>query len=150
MPSLALLGSIALLLSAAQDAGSMPDQSGSPGLPKTSAKQLASIGASAYAATLTPDGYVLLITRTSLVRVDLDGKTRVLHRGKWDDFFDTGYNASSFFYPSSMALTPTGDVFIGMRAVVVHLKPQTRGYTEEWLVPATCPAPNEPLQSPHP
>jgi hypothetical protein len=114
------------------------------------AKHFASIGASAYAATLTPDGYVLVVTRTSLVRVDLDGRTRVLHQGKWDAFFDTGQQTSSFFYPNSMAVTPNGDVFIGMRAVVVHLTPQARGYSEEWLVPSTCPAPNEPPRSPPP
>ena len=103
------------------------------------AKRLASLGPSAYAATVAPGGDVLVVTRTSLVRVDLKGNVRVLHKGKWDAFFDTGRNTSSFFYPNSMTVTPTGEVFIGMRAVVVHLRPLAHGYAEEWLYPTACP-----------
>lgn len=104
---------------------------------------LANIGASAYAATLTADGTILIVTRTSLVKVDRHGKARVLHRGKWSEFFyvsrKVGAEVESAFYPGSVIAEPTGDVFIGMRAAIVHLTPRKGGgYREEWLAPAAC------------
>jgi len=42
--------------------------------------------------------------------------------------------------PSSLVRDPSGDVYIGMRWGVAHLTPSGATYTEQWLVPAACPA----------
>lgn len=102
------------------------------------AKRLAVVGASAYAATTAPDGSVLVVTRTQLVRLGLGGRVTVLHTGRWDDFFQIGKNSESAFYPGSVVARANGEIFVGMRAVLVRLVPQAHGYSEEWLAPAKC------------
>jgi len=96
------------------------------------------IGASAYAGATTPDGSLIVVTRTGLVKVAPNRKATRLHTGRWDGFFELGPHASSAFYPGSVIVRRSGEVFIGMRAVVVRLAPQRGGYREDWLVPATC------------
>jgi hypothetical protein len=99
---------------------------------------LADIGASAHAATAAADGAILVVTRTSLVKVDRRGNARVLHRGQWSQFFTVG-SVQSDFYPGSVMTGPAGDIFIGMQAAIVHLTPRkSGGYREEWLAPRAC------------
>jgi hypothetical protein len=99
------------------------------------------IGSSAYAATTDPDGSLIVVTRTELVKVALNGRVTKLHEGRWDGFFEVGPNAESAFYPGSVIVRSNGDVFIGMRAAIVHLIRQRNGYREEWLAPAKCHSP---------
>lgn len=40
--------------------------------------------------------------------------------------------------PSSMALTPSGEITVAGRHFVVRFTPVGGGYTEEWLVPESC------------
>jgi hypothetical protein len=102
------------------------------------AMRLARIGASAKAATIGPDGALLVVTRTELVRVTNRGDVKVLHRGRWDGWFDESDNVTSTFYPGSVSVRSSGELLIGMRAVLVRLIPDGHRYREEWLVPERC------------
>jgi hypothetical protein len=102
------------------------------------AKRLARIGASAYAAAMATDNSAVIVTRTELVRVTLNGRVTVLHRGQWDGWFDVAEGTVSPFYPGSLTILPAGEMLIGMRAAVIRLVPRPRGFSEEWLVPAKC------------
>lgn len=99
---------------------------------------LATLDASAYAATSASDDAILVVTRTQLVKVTLAGIVTVLHNGRWGGHFDCGNDVESLFYPGSIVTRVSGDMFIGMRAVVVHLIPAAQGYKEEWLGPRMC------------
>jgi hypothetical protein len=113
-------------------------------------RHLARLGASAYAATTKPDGSVLVVTRTQLVSLDLKGKVKVLHQGKWDEVFNSipysdpikGHSGDiqSDFYPGSVAALANGEVLIAMRAVILRLLPKGNDYDELWLAPSTCPS----------
>jgi len=96
------------------------------------------VGPSAYAATTSPNGSLMVVTRTGLVRVAPNGRAKTLHVGRWGGFFELGPQFESAFYPGSIAVRPNGEVFIGMRAVIVHLSPQGSRYREDWLIQATC------------
>jgi hypothetical protein len=102
-------------------------------------KHFADIGSSAHAAIAMRDGAILVVTRTQLVRVGLDGKSSVLHTGRWEDSLDYGNLGGSSFYPGSVLVRPDGSILIGMRAVIVRLMPTGKGYREEWLAPRRCP-----------
>lgn len=102
----------------------------------------ADLGAVAYAATLAPDGSILVVTRTQLVKVTPSGEVTVLHTGRWDKTFAVGdeLGTMSVFAPSSIALSPGGVVYIGMTGAVVVLTPSAAGgYREQWLAPKSCP-----------
>jgi hypothetical protein len=101
-------------------------------------KRLAAIGSSAYAATAVTNRSILVVTRTQLVRVNLDGKVTVLHRGRWDGQFELRKGVVSSFSPGSIVQGADGRIWIGMNAAIVHLVPDAKGYREEWLVPRTC------------
>jgi hypothetical protein len=103
----------------------------------------ADVGAVAYAMTAAPDGSILVVTRTQLVKVTPAGVTTVLHTGRWDQTFVTGddFGTRSGFNPRSVLLAASGDVYIGMMGVVAHLTPSTTGgYREQWLAPVSCAA----------
>jgi hypothetical protein len=103
-------------------------------------RHLADIGASAYTATATAGGEaILVVTRTQLVKVSLDGKVTLLHTGRWDASFDYGPRGISGFYPGSVTAALDGSIWIGMRAAIVRLTRVGSGYKEEWLGPKTCP-----------
>ena len=72
------------------------------------------------------------------MNVTLKGRVTKLHKGRWDSFFEVGPNAESGFYPGSVIVQANGDILIGMRAVIVRLVREQKGYREEWLVPAKC------------
>jgi hypothetical protein len=101
----------------------------------------ADVGAVAYAATAAPDGSILVVTRTQLVKVAPSGEVTVLHTGRWDQPFamrdDIG--TMSAFAPSSIVLSAGGAIYIGMTGVVVVLTPSAAGgYREQWLAPRSC------------
>ena len=103
----------------------------------------ADVGAVAYAATMTPDGAMLVVTRTQLVKMAPSGAVTILHTGRWDQTFAVGDDVGtmSAFAPSSIVLTPGGVVYIGMTAAVVVLTPSAAGgYREQWLAPKSCTA----------
>jgi hypothetical protein len=41
-------------------------------------------------------------------------------------------------YPNSVAVTPDGVIYIGMRLFVVRLTPHAEEYLEQWMVPDSC------------
>jgi hypothetical protein len=101
----------------------------------------ADVGAVAYAATAAPDGSMLVVTRTQLVKVTPSGEVTVLHTGRWDQTFAVGDEVGTLsgFAPSSIVLSPGGAVYIGMTAAVVLLTPSAAGgYREQWLAPKSC------------
>jgi hypothetical protein len=107
------------------------------------ARLIAGVGTAAWTATRAPDGSIFVVTGTELVRVTLGGKVTVLHTGRWNELLDVSTGPSLVamaapFQPNSIVVRPAGDIFIGMRAAVVHLVPRKTGYREEWLVPRTC------------
>jgi len=106
------------------------------------AAPFADVGAVAYAATVAPDGSMLVVTRTQLVKVTPTGEVTVLHTGRWDQTFAVGDEVGTLsgFAPGSIVLTPGGVVYIGMTGAVVVLTPSAAGgYREQWLAPKSCP-----------
>jgi hypothetical protein len=73
------------------------------------------------------DESFLLATNTKILRVAASGEITTL---KETNFLS--------LYPNSMAVTPAGVVYVGMRLFVVRFVPQEKGYAEEWLVAADC------------
>jgi hypothetical protein len=75
-----------------------------------------------------PDGSVFFVTTYGLCRITRTGELqRLTHFPKW----------TRQQYPNSMAITPDGSIFIGMRMFVLKLLPDD-GYGEEWLLPNEC------------
>ena len=74
----------------------------------------------------SPDSLLVLTTRT-LVRVRASGTVEQL--------FPTNYG---LLYPTSMALSPSGIIYVGMRHFITRLTPAGKGYREEWFVPIGC------------
>ena len=100
----------------------------------------ADVGAVAYAATAAPDGLMLVVTRTQLVKVTPSGEVTVLHTGRWNQPIPGGRGRDdSVFAPSSIVLAPGGAVDIGMTGTVVVPTPSAAGgYREQWLAPRSC------------
>ena len=104
----------------------------------------ADVGTVAYAAAAAPDGSMLVVTHTQLVKVTPSGEVTVLHTGRWDQTFAVGDEVGTLsgFAPRSIVLTPGGAVYIGMTGAVVVLTPSAAGgYREQWLAPKSCTAP---------
>ena len=102
----------------------------------------ADVGTVAYAATAVPDGSMLVVTGTQLVKVTPSGEVTVLHTGRWNQRFAVGDEVGTLsgFAPSSIVLAPGGAVHIGMTGAVVLLTPSAAGgYREQWLAPKSCP-----------
>jgi hypothetical protein len=75
-----------------------------------------------------PDGSVFFVTTYGLCRITKTGELqRLTYFPKW----------VRQQYPNSMAITPDGTIFIGMRMFVLKLRPDD-GYSEEWLLPNEC------------
>ncbi|HET6284215.1 MAG TPA: hypothetical protein VFH73_24875, partial [Polyangia bacterium] len=106
-----------------------------------SSRLIARLNAAAWTATRAADGSIFIVTETQLLRVTQVGKVTALHTGRWGKQFGSGMGQVlilSPFAPQSIIVARTGDIFIGMNAVVVHLVPRHGGYDEEWLMPRTC------------
>ncbi len=104
----------------------------------------ADVGTVAYAATVAPDGSMLVVTHTQLVKVTPSAEVTVLHTGRWDQTFAVGDEVGTLsgFTPSSIVLSPGGAVYIGMTGAVVVLTPSAAGgYREQWLAPRSCTTP---------
>jgi len=101
-------------------------------------KHFAFVGDSAKTAVISQDGGILVVTRTSLVHVSLRGDTKILHRGKWSEFFDTGHGTFTTWRPGAVAVESSGDILLGMNGAIVRLMPRDQGYREDWLMPSVC------------
>jgi len=75
------------------------------------------------------DGSVLFVTTYGLCRITKSGELeRLTYFPNW--------TASQ--YPNSMAITPDGTIFIGMRMFVLKLQASSSGYSGQWLLPDKC------------
>jgi hypothetical protein len=73
------------------------------------------------------DDVMLVVTTQGISRISSSGAVEpLLHR-------DLGQ-----LYPNSIAATPDGTVYIGMRLFVVRLAPNAEKYLEQWMVPDSC------------
>lgn len=70
------------------------------------------------------DGSILVVTTEHLVRVVGGSRVERLHAGRWRGL-----------YPTSIERHADGTLYIGMRSVVVRLRPTSTGYAEDWLAP---------------
>jgi hypothetical protein len=75
-----------------------------------------------------PDGSVFFVTTYGLCRITKTGELqRLIYFPKW----------AMYQYPNSMAITPDGTIFVGMRMFVLKLRPDD-GYSAQWLLPNEC------------
>jgi hypothetical protein len=91
------------------------------------AKEIVQLGSSPYTFTQESGTTWLILTHDALFRF--------FDSGRMEKIAKVNY---SLLYPHSMLLDPAGDIYIGMRLFVTHLKKTEKGYDEEWLVPAGC------------
>ena len=85
------------------------------------------LGGAPEAAVLSPDGFLTVATHERLVRVHATtGKLDVL----LSDAFWGG------LYPNSLAVAPSGTVYIGMRHGVARVEKAGAGYEARWLLPS--------------
>jgi hypothetical protein len=73
------------------------------------------------------DKDLLVALNNKFLRVSLSGETK--------DFNQTSF---TYFYPNSMAMDPSGVVYVGARHFVARFVPKADGYDEQWLVPQSC------------
>lgn len=94
---------------------------------RRSIKTLVDLGAAPRAFVVeTPDS-LLVMTQRGLIRVRTSGIVEQLA--------STNYR---LLYPNSMALSPSGVIYVGMRHFITRLIPAGDSYREEWFVPAGC------------
>ncbi|MGC2705978.1 MAG: hypothetical protein WA361_15790 [Candidatus Acidiferrales bacterium] len=75
------------------------------------------------------DGSVLFVTTHSLCRITANGELKILH---------TLPSWTAQQYANSMAATPDGSIYVGMRMFVLKLNDKGGEYTEEWMLPDDC------------
>jgi len=75
------------------------------------------------------DGSVLFVTTHSLCRITVNGELKILH---------TFPSWTAQQYANSMAATPDGSIYVGMRMFVLKLNDKGGEYTEEWMLPEDC------------
>jgi hypothetical protein len=76
----------------------------------------------------SPDS-IIILTTFGLVRVKTSGSVEDLLRTNYRDL-----------YPTSMTLSASGVLNVGMRHFVTRLTPTGNSYEEEWFAPADCTA----------
>ena len=74
----------------------------------------------------TDESFVVTLNN-KILRVKITGEIETLKETNFD-----------YLYPNSMAVTPAGIIYVGMRFFTVRFMPQKNGYAEEWLVPQNC------------
>jgi hypothetical protein len=90
-------------------------------------KILVELDGAPQAFTKVADDVMLAVTTHGVSRISSSGASeRLLHR-------DLGQ-----LYPNSIAATPDGAIYIGMRLFVVRLAPHGEEYLEQWMVPDSC------------
>jgi hypothetical protein len=96
---------------------------------KWSSKKILDLGSAPDAVLSRAGGEVVVLTTTGLLSVDLDkvGKRRLFHNSNW-----------AYLYANSIAQL-SGSVFVGARGAVIRLRPDKKGYVEEWWVDSRCP-----------
>lgn len=85
------------------------------------------LGASPLAFTVQPDMSIMFMTFSGVRRLEPNGKVEQLSDG---DF--------GFLYPGSVAVLPSGEIYVGMNLYVMRLTPSNAGYREEWFIPKEC------------
>ena len=91
------------------------------------AKFLVELDGAPQAFTKVSDDAMLVVTTRGVSRVSSSGRSEpLLHR----DF--------SLLYPNSVAATPDGAIYVGMRLFVARLTPHAEEYLEQWMVPDSC------------
>lgn len=89
---------------------------------------VAALSGAPAAIAKVPGDSMFVVTSGALDVVHPDGALRVTHRNPmW-----------SFLYPTSIAVTRGGIVYVGMRYAVARLTPEGSGFREEWLVRTLC------------
>ena len=81
---------------------------------------LADLGGAPYAYTEDRDGSIIVVTGSKLVRVATAGKVTTI--------FETNY---LLLGPNSLAVTPSGVIYVGMRHFVTRLTPAGGQYQED-------------------
>lgn len=94
---------------------------------KRQAMVLADLGAAPKAFVVESSDSLLIMTNWGLVRTG--------SRGVVTPLFETDYKS---LYANSMALLPSGVIYVGMRHFITRLTPAENGYVEEWFVPSNC------------
>jgi hypothetical protein len=108
------------------DRGMVLRITGGPGSQRK-AVELADLGwAPSAFVSESPDSVLVLTT---------DGITRVNTSGAVEQLYRTRYH---LLYPTSMTLSSSGVIHIGMRHFITRLTPNGKTYDEEWFVPADC------------
>lgn len=84
------------------------------------------LGDQSYAAAQDTEGSLIVVTSQRLVKVILDSKKTLtlLDKMFWEEL-----------YPNSMVITPSGDIFIGMRQGVAKIEKKGQSRQISWLVP---------------
>jgi len=81
------------------------------------------------APAIASDGAVFFVTTYGLCKITRTGELqRLISFPKW----------TRQQYPNSMAISPDGTIFIGMRMFVLRLRATPAGYSEDWLLPNDC------------
>lgn len=78
-----------------------------------------------------PDGSVIVATSGKVMSVSRDAAVTTIFESRPPAYFS--------LYPTSIAQTNTGAIYIGMRHFVVRLTRAGSSIREEWLVPKDCP-----------
>lgn len=90
-------------------------------------KILLELNGAPQAFTKVSDDILLVVTTQGVSRISSSGASEpLLHR-------DLGQ-----MYPNSIAATPDGTIYVGMRLFVVRLAHRAEGYLEQWMVPDSC------------
>jgi hypothetical protein len=91
------------------------------------AKILVELDGAPQAFSKVSDDAMLVVTTRGVSRISSSGGSELLLRR------DLG-----LLYPNSVAVTPDGVIYIGMRLFVVRLTPHAEEYLEQWMVPDSC------------
>lgn len=97
----------------------------STALRKWGSQTVATLPDAPYAAMILPERDFLVVTSSRLLRVSPAGKiTTLMQDVPWE-----------FLYPNSVARAESGDIYVGMRYAVAHIRMIGSSPKAEWLVP---------------
>ncbi|HKE58764.1 MAG TPA: hypothetical protein VKB46_18765 [Pyrinomonadaceae bacterium] len=89
---------------------------------------LVNLGSAPVAFAVEAPDSVIVLTTTGLVRVRTSGPIEHLLKTRYGQL-----------YPTSLTLSSSGVIYVGMRQFITRLTPAGNTYSEEWFVPADCP-----------
>lgn len=99
-----------------------------PDDPRLRLREVHDFGEQPLAVAQSGGASVLVLTRTRLLEMSLDGNVDALCSPDW-----------GHAYPVSIAARPPDEVWVGMRYFLIRLRPWTEsGCEPQWFVPADC------------